>query len=326
MLPFQKQPKIFAAFKDGYETVSKHLYLVLFPIVLDLFLLFGSRITILELMQNSIARFTLPPSATPDLMMTSWEVLKTQTVEFFRYFSLTSFLRSFPVGVPSLFSVAAFERNPLGEFQLIQLQQPVAIFGIILGMSLIGLIFAYLLYQLTARASSAQGFKLESVLEPRSMISWLLIPIVTLGFIMVVIFPAMLLISLIGALFPFITSIGYFFLTVGLITLIIPILFTPHLIILEKTTLPQALLNSIRTVRLTNAKSTTFLFIAILVSYLTNMLWRIPSDDSWMLMVGIFGHALISMIILAASFHYISDARKSVREFIENQMSETNLA
>lgn len=325
MLPFQKQPKIFAAFKDGYETVSKHLYLVLFPIVLDLFLLFGSRITILKLMQNSIARFTLPPSATPDLM-TSWEVLKTQTVEFFRYFSLTSFLRSFPVGVPSLFSVAAFERNPLGEFQLIQLQQPVAIFGIILGMSLIGLIFAYLLYQLTARASSAQGFKLESVLEPRSMISWLLIPIVTLGFIMVVIFPAMLLISLIGALFPFITSIGYFFLTVGLITLIIPILFTPHLIILEKTSFPQALLNSIRTVRLTNAKSTTFLFIAILASYLTNMLWRIPSDDSWMLMVGIFGHALISMIILAASFHYISDARKSVREFIENQMSETNLA
>jgi len=42
MLPFQKQPKIFAAFKAGYDTVSKHLYLVLFPIILDLFLLSAS--------------------------------------------------------------------------------------------------------------------------------------------------------------------------------------------------------------------------------------------------------------------------------------------
>lgn len=325
MLPFQKQPKIFAAFKTGYDTVSKHLYLVLFPIVLDLFLLFGVRITIVELVQKSIMLFTLPPSATPELAA-NWEVLKTQSVEFFRYFSLTSFLRAFPVGVPSLFSVAAFERNPLGNFSFIQLQQPGSIFVVILGLSLIGLIFAYFLYQLTARAASPQTFSNESILEPRSLVSWLLIPIVSIIFIVVVIFPAMLLISLIGALFPILTSIGYFFLTVGIITLILPIIFTPHLIILEKMTFPQALLNSFRGVRLTNAKSTTFIFLAILVSYLTNMLWRIPADESWMLMVGVFGHALISTIILAASFHYVLDLRKSVREFFDNQTSETNLA
>jgi hypothetical protein len=325
MLPFQKQPKIFAAFRAGYETVSKHLYLVLFPIVLDLFLLFGFRITIVELMQNTIQRFTLPASATPELLA-SWEVLKTQSVEFFRYFSLTSFLRSFPVGVPSLLSVAAFERNPLGQYPFINMQQPGAIIGVILGMSLIGLIFAYIFYQLIARSTSAQHFPVESLLEPRSLVSWLLIPIVSIIFIMMVIFPATLLISVIGTFFPMFTSIGYFFLTVALITLILPIIFTPHLIILEKMTFPQALLNSFRSVRLTSAKSNTFLFLAILLSYLTNMLWRIPSDDSWMLIVGIFGHALISTIILAASFHFVLDTRKSVREFYDYQMPETNLA
>jgi len=152
MLPFQKQPKIFAAFKAGYETVSRHLYLAMFPIILDLFLLFGFRITIVDWIRNSIQRFTLPSSATPELIA-SWDLLKTQSIEFFRYFSLTSFLRSFPVGVPSLFSVAAFERNPIGELSFIQLHQPAAILGIILGMSLIGLVFAYFLYKLTARDS-----------------------------------------------------------------------------------------------------------------------------------------------------------------------------
>lgn len=325
MLPFQQQPKIFAAFKAGYETVSKHLYLVLFPIILDLFLLFGFRITAVKLMESVIQRFVLPPSASPDLV-TNWEVLKTQAVEFFRYFSFTTFLRSFPVGVPSLFSVAAFQRNPVGEFQFIQLQQPEAVFGAILGFSLIGLFFAYFLYRLTSRAVLSTAFPTEPHSQKPSLVSWLLIPIVTIFFAILVIFPAMVLISLVGALFPFLTSIGYFFLTIILITLIIPVIFTPHLIILENLTFLQALLGSFRTVRLTNAKTSTFIFLAVFVSYLTNMLWRIPSDDSWMLIVGLFGHALISTIVLAASFHYILDARKSVRDFFDNQMSESNLA
>jgi len=325
MLPFEKQPKIFAAFRAGYETASKHLYLILFPIVLDLFLLFGFRITIVELMQDVIQRFVLPPSATADLVA-SWEVLKSQSLEFFRYFSLTAFLRSFPVGIPSLLSVASFERNPLGEYQFIHLREPGTIVLVILAASLIGLFFAYLLFRLTARATTIQSGPPESILESRSLVSWLLIPIVSIIFAFLVVLPAMLMISLIGALLPIFTSIGYFFLTVAIISLLLPVFFTPHLIILEKLTLPQALAASFRTVRITNAKSTNFLFLAILVSYLTNMLWRIPSEDSWMLLIGIFGHALISIVILAASFHYIINARKNVREFTEIQMSETHLA
>ena len=325
MLPFQKQPKIFAAFKAGFDTVSKHLYLLFFPIILDLFLLFGFRITIIELMQDVIQKLILPPSATPDLVA-SWGTVKIQSVEFFRYFSLTSFLRTFPVGIPSLFSVTDFERNPIGTYQFIQLQQPGSAFLVILGMSLIGLFFAFFFYRSIARAISTQSVPTESILDKKSMISWIMIPTVFFTFTLVVIFPAVLIISLIGAILPIFTSIGYFLLTIGIITLITPMLFTPHFIFLENMTFKQALLTSFRTVRLTNAKGTTFLFIAIVVSYLTNMLWRIPSDDSWMLLVSVFGHALISTVILVASFHFILDARKSVREFIENQMSDTTLA
>ncbi len=257
MLPFEKQPKIFAAFRAGYETASKHLYLILFPILLDLFLLFGFRITIFELMQDVIQRFVLPPSATADLVA-SWEVLKSQSLEFFRYFSLTAFLRSFPVGIPSLLSVASFERNPLGEYQFIHLREPGTIVLVILAASLIGLFFAYLLFRLTARATTIQSGPPEPILESRSLVSWLLIPIVSIIFAFLVVLPAMLMVSLIGALLPIFTSIGYFFLTVAIISLLLPVFFTPHLIILEKLTLPQALAASFRTVRITNAKSTNF--------------------------------------------------------------------
>lgn len=324
MLPFQNQPKIFAAFKSGYETVSKHLYLVLFPIFLDLFLLFGYRITITEMIQDFIQQVMLPASATPEIIA-YWETLKNQMIEFFRYFSLTSFLRALPAGVPSLFYVAAFERNPLGEHHFIHLQRPGSVILVIIGMSLIGLLFGYFLYRLLSKATSPQPATSESFLELRSLLSWILIPIISITFMFVVIIPAMLLISLIGALLPIFTMIGYFFLTIGIVTLLTPFIFTPHLIFLEHKSIVQALLTSFRTVRLTNAKSTTFIFLGILVSYLTNMLWRIPSDDSWMLMVSIFGHGMISIILLAASFHFVIDARQRVRDFTENQIPVTTL-
>lgn len=325
MLPFQKQPKIFAAFKAGYGTVSRHLYLLLFPAILDLFLLFSPRVTITELMQSIINRFTLPSSATPELV-SSWDMVKMQMVEFFRYFSLSSFLRSYPVGVPSLFSSVAFERNPIGEYQFFQLQPIASILAVVAIMTLIGLIFAYLQYHVTAKAASTKAIPVEISFTPRMIGSWLLIPLISFFFVMLVIFPATLLISLIGALMPFFTSVGFFFLSIGILTLVLPVVFTPHLVILEKLPFAQALAASYRTIRLTNAKTSTFFFISVAFSYLTNMLWRIPADDSWMLLVGVIGHALISTIILTASFHFCLDARKSVLEFTDNQMPETNLA
>lgn len=325
ILPLQKQPKILAAFKDGFDTVSKHFYLVLFPVILDLFLLFGVRITISDLMHVFIQQLTLPPSATPELIA-GWQTLKSQLVDYFQVFSLTSFLRSFPVGIPSLFSKVAFQRNPLGDFHFIQIQQPGAILLGMLGFSILGLLAAYLFYHLIARASAKQELAASPTPVLHSLAAWFLIPVMTTLIASLVFFPVLFMISLIGAFFPIFTSFGYFLLTIAAISLITPVFFTPHLIHLEKIDFFRALITSFRTFRLTNPKSTTFLFLAIAVSYFTDMLWRIPEEDSWMLLISVLGHALISTIILAASFHYCLSARESVREFNENQMSESILA
>ncbi len=324
-LPLQKQPNIFASFKAGYQTVSKHLGLILFPITLDLFLLFGVRITLGGMMQGLIDRFTLPASATADVIA-GWNTYKAQLSEFFRFFSLTSFLRSFPIGVPSLFSVAAFETNPLGKLRFVELRQPNSAFLLIFGFSLLGLLLAFILYRLIANATANKPREGLPFIDFPSLLAWLLIPLASILLLFIVILPVLLLVSLIGAAFPAFTTIGYFLLTLAIISFVTPVFFTPHLIVQENLNFPQALLTSFRAVRLTNAKSTTFIFIAILINYLTNMLWRIPQDNSWMLLVSILGHSLISIITLTASFHYISDARARVIEFDKNQMSENILA
>jgi hypothetical protein len=60
--------------------------------------------------------------------------------------------------------------------------------------------------------------------------------------------------------------------------------------------------------------------LAILTTYATNFLWQIPKQDSWMLIVSILGHALVTTILYVASFHYYIDAHNCVRESL---ISET---
>lgn len=325
MLPFQEQPKIFASIRAGYQTVSKHLYLILFPIALDLFLLFGVRITFSALLQGIFERFTVPASSSAEVIA-AWDAYKAQLMEFSRFFSLTTFLRSFPVGIPSLFSGVAFKNNPLGSLTFIDLQQQGSVLLVMAGFSILGLFLAYILYRLVANAALAQPEQKSPIVDMRSLIAWMLIPLASTAIVLILILPAIFLISLIGTIFPAFTTIGYFLLTLGLVTLITPLVFTPHLVMLENLTFPQALLTSIRAVRLTNAKSSTFIIGAILVNYLANMLWRIPQETSWMLLVGVLGHALISIITITASYHYIAQARASISEFDKNHMSEEILA
>jgi hypothetical protein len=50
-----------------------------------------------------------------------------------------------------------------------------------------------------------------------------------------------------------------------------------------------------------------FVMLFILISQGMDMLWRIPPADSWMMGVGILGHAFVSTSLLAASFIYYRD-------------------
>jgi hypothetical protein len=59
--------------------------------------------------------------------------------------------------------------------------------------------------------------------------------------------------------------------------------------------------------RFTLPTSGLFVLSIFLLSTGLNYLWSVPTDDSWMLLVGIAGHAFITTALLAASFVYYRD-------------------
>ena len=53
-----------------------------------------------------------------------------------------------------------------------------------------------------------------------------------------------------------------------------------------------------------------------------DMLWSTPAADSWMLLVGILGHAFISTGLLAASFVYYNDGVRWLQNTIKTKKKE----
>jgi len=60
----------------------------------------------------------------------------------------------------------------------------------------------------------------------------------------------------------------------------------------------------------------------LVISEGLNILWNMPPADSWLVLVGIAGHAFISASLLAASFVYYRDALTWIQKVIQ----KTNLS
>lgn len=311
VLPSRKQPKILQAFKVSFETLSRHIYLLIPPILVDLFFLFGTRLLISDEIQNWLNAVTLPSTVSPDVVK-SWTDLSGQFLELVSNFSLTGFLRSYPIGIPSLLAFRGLAENPTGLFSTIQVQNPGQIFFLILLFSILGFVFGALF--LIWIGTTVQDRSLKQGLQDlhRKIANLCLIPILSIAGFLVIFIPAVMIIAVVANLMPILGSIGYFILSLILISTLTPYFFTPHEIILFNRTFKMATKESRNTVRPTNAKTSIFLLLLFLFTYATNLLWQIAKDDSWIMLVSILGHALVTTLMFVASFHYYIDARQSV--------------
>jgi hypothetical protein len=69
--------------------------------------------------------------------------------------------------------------------------------------------------------------------------------------------------------------------------------------------------------RFTLPTSSMFVLTIFLLSVGLNFLWSIPPQDSWMTLVGIFGHSFVTTALLAASFVYYRDMNTWLQAVIE---------
>ena len=68
-----------------------------------------------------------------------------------------------------------------------------------------------------------------------------------------------------------------------------------------------------------------FILSILVISEGLDILWRVPSENSWLTLVGVGGHAFITSALLASSFIYYRDADKWTQGTLKNMKSQIGL-
>lgn len=306
------------SFAEGFQSIANRIYIIIFPVLLDLLLWFGPLVRIRDAVLPFYARAAEISAASYGEEGTAliaeskavWEAMLER-------FNLLSLLRTFPVGIPSLLAGRGVTANPTGLSKIIEVSSFGSAVNYSLVMLVIGILLGCLFFAMTASASLQTGNPVTPGNFFRQFVQIIILNLMLIGGLAVLLIPLICLMAFLLFMLPSLGTIPIILFGLALVWVLFPLAFSPHGIIAHQLTASSSAITSVRIVRSLAGPAGIFFILAILLSEGLNALWLTPQTDSWMLLVGILGHAFISSGILAASFIYYRDGY----EWITSQLA-----
>jgi hypothetical protein len=303
-------PGVIASLQAGFNIVSSRVALILLPLLFDLFLWLGPRVSMGklagELFKTWIDLFIRYGAPAQDLAFLTSNA--PDLVDGFGKINVLSRVWTFPIGIPVLMldlpdSIPVL--TPLGEQAIVQLPSALALLGVLAVLTVIGWIGGGAYFRIIARASLGESEAGIGIF--RAWVQTVLLSVLWFVGYMVIIPPLMLVIVLLSAISPLLGQAILFVLLLFAFWLVVPLFFTPHGIFARRQNALLSIINSVRMSRFTLPTSGTFVMSAFLLYIGLNYLWSVPAKDSWLMLIGLTGHAFISTMLLSASFIYYRD-------------------
>ena len=318
-------PGIFSSIKSGFDATANRIWIILFPVLLDLFLWLGPRLRVDQLLQKVIEQFDafaqegLAPATEVQRIQESLNELLSLKINIF------SLLRTFPIGVSSIMGQTAPSGTPLGESAVYQVESAFTFFLWVGGLTLIGWVLGSIYFAWVARASLDDkelnlSWAGNAVIQATLLALFWLIVLFAFGT------PLLLLFSIFAQINAGLAQIALIILALFAMWIIVPIFFSAHGIFTKKENLFHSLLSSFHLSRFTLPTSSFFVISTIILSQGFNFLWLTPSASSWMMLVSIFGHAFITTALLASSFIYYRDMNVWLEVVLKKLDSKTTSA
>ena len=296
----EKPIGVVASLSAGLDVVIQGWRVVLIPLGLDLFLWFGPHLSIQPVADRVLAELAPLLEGNPGV-----ELLRQAASEL-NYFSTFSVA---PLGVPSLMAVKLPQETPLGQPAVYLVGDELQWMALFVALFLGGLLAGGVYLGLIAQQVRDGAFSLSRLVRivPRYWISILLLIVALLLVGAVLAMPVLLVVALLSGLSVWVATLVIWIGFMLFLWLVFHLIFTVHGILLNYQSLPTAIWNSLRLVA-SNSFSVMGLVAAfVALSAGLNYLWSLPKDDSWMLLVGVAGHAVISSALLAATFVFYQD-------------------
>jgi hypothetical protein len=294
-------PGVVGSIRAGFDAIASHFLVILLPLALDLWLWLGPHLSLEIFFKPILVDFRKMAgaggmsAADIDQMLKMYDTL-------FHEFNLFSMLRAFPIGIFSLMTGTMPLATPFGGPIIWQVSTAENLMAILLGLTLAGWLggglFFYWVSAIVIPAEDDRIRSLQAVLQTAFFsLVWMVVSFL-LGM------PLLLVVYLLFALSSALAQGVLLFLGFLSMWLLVPLFFSPHGIFVKKQNALVSIVNSVRMARFTLPTSSIFVLCTFLLGIGLNFLWSVPPEDSWMLLVGIFGHAFVTTALLAASFIY----------------------
>jgi hypothetical protein len=304
---FPPPPGIINSLKAGFDVIAAHIHAIILPLLLNLFFWLGPRLRIdaffHSIKPNMISswRASNMPVADIQKMIDGYEMYE-KALPGINFFWL---VRTFPIGISSLIFPEINVATPLGN-PIVMQTTAFDLFGWLILLTFIGWVGGALYFRMVARIAMADNED-AYIGSLRALVQTVLLSITFTILTFVIGIPLMLVFGLVLQLNEFLANIFMLILSLASIWLVVPLFFWPHGLFVKKQNFITSIITSIQMARFTLPTSSMFILTVLLLTVGLNYLWVIPSQNSWMTLFGIFGHAFVTTALLAASFIYYRD-------------------
>ena len=311
-------PGIIKSIKAGFDAIAMHITAIIFPLLLNLFLWLGPRLR-MDALFDSIKND----------MVSIWQSGGIPTEDIQRALvwyetaipniNLFWLLRTIPIGISSLQFPQAVQ-TPLGPPAVLQVGA-VGLFGWIFLLTLIGWAGGGLYFRAVARLAIMNN-DVQFIGLPRAIAQTTFLSILWGILTTLIIMPILLIFAILLQLGQILAQLFAIFLSLASMWVIVPLFFWSHGVFLKRQGVFTSMLSSLQMTRFTLPTSGMFVLTVFLLSFGLNFLWRIPPENSWMTLVGIFGHSFVTTALLAGSFIYYRDMNSWLQNAVEKFRSK----
>jgi hypothetical protein len=321
---------VVAILRVGFEMVSRHIWLITLPILLDLLLWLGPHISTAPLNERFVdvlASQSVPDPTLARQMQQLGEVIR----EMGGRSNLLSLLSALPIlDVPSLLARQATGMvTPLGEPRVLLVTSVLALLGWVVVLIPAGPMLGFIYLNSLARRVRAMGTdqdeesQTEETIDrgdrvKRGITKLLSMFLFVAGLLMAVAVLVPLWSVAVGTVLMIAPPIGVlaWMISVGLGGyLALHLMFVVHGVLLGERGLFRATVESFMLIQTQFPSVMGLVLLALVIYEGLGFIWSLPAGDSWTLLIGIVGNGCIATGLTAATFVFYRERIGQLPEF-----------
>jgi hypothetical protein len=297
---------IIEALSAGLDAVLRHPWLLLIPLLLDMFLWVGPRLQAPALygsFEPTLRQMTAQMN-TSEARFAAQELDKA-IEQFFTQYNLFAWLSAGLVGVPLVNGgIDATLKMVTGNPPILWPVDSFGAYGLVfVVVTVIGLLISALYWTMLGDYVRGETFQaarwFRRSLELWRKLFWLML--IVIGLALMSIFPLSMLIFALSMFSAGLASLVPLLAMGVAVWILLVCMFTPHGLVLHQMPLGQAIRTSILVVRANFAPVAGLAVIAVAISIGTGLIWEGLTADSWLRLIAIAGNAIISTGLIVAT-------------------------